>query len=70
MANYMNIFAGPIAFIGASILAYGFWDPVMTFIEAFPLELYAMAGTTFIAILFWAIVVLPFNLMTADDSGN
>lgn len=70
MANYFNIFAGILTFIGSSALAYGLWTPVMNFLNYFPTELYIMTGTLWVTLLFAAIVYMPFIMMVSDDSGQ
>ena len=70
MANYLNIFAGILTFLGSSIMAYGFWNPVMDFLNAFPLELFVIAGTMWVTLLFYSICYMPFIMMVSDDKGQ
>lgn len=70
MANYFNIFAGVLTFIGSSALTYGLWNPVMDFLDYFPTSLFIMCGTLWLMICFTAIVYMPFIMMVSDDRGN
>lgn len=73
MANYFNLLAGIITFIGAMALSYGFWEPVMSFIDYFATNsttLYVLCGVAWITIEFVAIVIMPFIMMVSDDRGN
>lgn len=69
MANYLNIFAGIIAFLGSTSLAYGLWTPVNDFISYLPTELYILCGVLWIALLFVCVVYFPFILIVSDDKG-
>lgn len=70
MANYLNIFAGILTFIGASAIAYGLWNPVMDFLNIFPTELFVLCGSMWVTLLFYAIAYMPFIMMVSDDNGN
>lgn len=70
MANYLNIFAGILTFLGASAIAYGLWNPVMDFINFFPTELFVISGGMWVALLFYSIVYMPFVMMVSDDRGG
>lgn len=69
MANYFNIFAGVLTFLGASALVYGLWVPVMDFLAYFPTALYVMCGTLWVTLCFTGIVYMPFIMMVSDDRG-
>lgn len=69
MANYFNIFAGILTFLGSSALAYGLWTPVMSFLDFFPTALYVMCGSLWVTLLFAGIVYMPFIMMVSDDRG-
>ena len=70
MANYFNIFAGILTFLGSSVLAYGLWNPVMEFLDYFPIQLFVMCGTLWVALLFAGIVYMPFIMFVSDDKGG
>lgn len=70
MANYFNIFAGIVTFLGASAIAYGLWTPVMEWLDYFPTALYVLAGSLWVTLLFLGIVYAPFIMMVADDKGE
>lgn len=70
MANYFNIFAGILAFLGSCTMVYALWTPVMSFLGFFPTTLYIMCGVLWVTICFASIVYLPFMLMISDDKGN
>lgn len=70
MANYLNIFAGILTFIGSSALAYGLWNPVMNVLNNFPTELFVICGSMWVTLLFYAITYMPFIMMVSDDKGN
>lgn len=69
MANYFNLFAGVLTFIGSSALAYGLWEPVMNILAFFPTALYVMSGAMWVTLLFTGIVYMPFTMMVSDDNG-
>lgn len=69
MANYFNIFAGILTFLGSSTLAYALWTPALNFLSFFPDALYVMAGSMWITLLFMGIVYMPFIMMVSDDNG-
>lgn len=69
MANYLNIFAGILTFLGSSVLAYGLWNPVMNFLNGFPTELFVICGTMWVTLLFYSITYMPFIMMVSDDRG-
>jgi len=69
MANYLNIFAGILTFLGSSVIAYGLWNPVMNFLNAFPTELFVICGAMWVTLLFYAITYMPFIMMVSDDRG-
>lgn len=70
MANYFNIFAGILSFLGSSALAYGLWTPVMNILDYFPDALFVMCGAMWVTMLFTGIVFMPFILMVSDDKGG
>ena len=70
MANYLNVFAGILTFIGSSAISYGLWTPVMAFINSFPTELFVIVGSMWVTILFYAICYMPFIMIVSDDRGQ
>ena len=69
MANYFNLLAGLLTFLGSSALAYALWNPVNDFLVFFPTTLYVLCAGIWTAVLFVAIAYLPFIMIVSDDRG-
>ena len=70
MANYFNLVAGFITFLGATALCFVFWSPIMLFLDYFSAEsmsLYVMSTAFWVAFNFVTIVILPYILIVKDD---
>jgi len=70
MANYFNIFAGVMTFIGSSALAYGLWTPTNNILSFFPTELYILCASSWMFVLFVCIAYMPFTMIVSDDYGG
>lgn len=70
MANILNILAGTLTFIISSILVYGLWNPVLSFLDYFPTELFIICGATWVTMCIFAIAYMPFVMFVSDDKGR